>query len=404
MAAPTIAELIAAHAEGHALARAFYVREDIFARDMEILLSAWTCVGHVDDVRAAGDFLAAELGSESAIIVRGEDGSLRALANVCRHRGSRLVPPGRGHAGMFACPYHAWTYRLDGTLRAAREMGDGFEPALHGLKPLPIAVVGGVIFVAFAPDPPALDQGRRALETLTGLFGWQSARIAARKTYAIAANWKLALENYHECYHCAPAHPEFSALHTLARPKARRAKDERDWLARLARAGLAFEEVQAWPIRPDGQELARLIPSTLGPAVATGSKSGELMAPLMGKGEALAGGCAFAEVGRLSAFLAYPDHGVIYRFLPKAPRQTEMEVLWLVAEGAVEGRDYDTAELTWLWDVTSLADKKIVEMNQAGVASLAYEPGPFSPMEDGARIYVERYLSDLARAADDVRP
>ncbi|MEO7026161.1 MAG: SRPBCC family protein, partial [Caulobacteraceae bacterium] len=105
--------------------------------------------------------------------------------------------------------------------------------------------------------------------------------------------------------------------------------------------------------------------------------------------------CVFAEAGFLSAFLAYADHGVVYRFIPRAPLKTEMEVIWVVRGDAVEGRDYDLDRLTWLWDVTSRADKRIIEMNQAGVLSRAYEPGPFSRMEPGTAAYVARYLGEL---------
>ena len=109
--------------------------------------------------------------------------------------------------------------------------------------------------------------------------------------------------------------------------------------------------------------------------------------------------CVFAELGFLSAFLAYSDHGVIYRFIPREPLRTEMEVIWLVRGDAEAGRDYDPEALTWLWDVTSAADKTIIENNQAGVLSRAYRPGPFSTMEPATRMYVERYVAELARLA-----
>jgi Rieske 2Fe-2S family protein len=108
----------------------------------------------------------------------------------------------------------------------------------------------------------------------------------------------------------------------------------------------------------------------------------------------------FGELGFLSAFLAYADHGVIYRFIPRAALETEMEVTWLVSGGSEADKDYDLARLTWLWEVTSRADKRIIERNQAGVASRAYEPGPFSLMEPGTRAYVERYVAELAEHAD----
>jgi phenylpropionate dioxygenase-like ring-hydroxylating dioxygenase large terminal subunit len=209
----------------------------------------------------------------------------------------------------------------------------------------------------------------------------------------VAANWKLAMENYHECYHCSPAHPEFSVLHALARPGARTLSGEAD-----AETGLA--DYEAWDARPDGLEVARVMRSALAADSLTGSADGRPLAPPMGAAGALWDGqCVFGELGFLSAFLAYADHGVIYRFIPRDVRMTEMEVIWLVDGAAEAGRDYELEKLIWLWDITSLADKRIIEWNQAGVASRAYEPGPFSLMEPGAQAYVERYVGELRAAA-----
>ena len=376
----TIAELIAARAPGHALARDFYVRGDVFERDLDLLLGRWICVGHASEVAAAGDYLVAELGLESAIVVRGEDGELRALNNVCRHRGSRIRPSGRGTAAVLTCPYHAWSYRLDGRLRAAREMPEGFDPAGYALKPLPIAVIGGLILISFGDEPPRLDAVEAALGAMTARYGWEDAKVAHRKTYQVNANWKLVMENYHECYHCVVAHPEFSVHHALARPKGRALGSDGD--------------IEVWGAEAGGPEVARMMASALIGGSETGSADGRPLAPSMDRGGS--GDCVFAEAGFLSAFLAYADHGVIYRFIPRATLHTEMEVIWLVRGDAVQGRDYDLDRLTWLWDVTSLADKTIIEMNQAGVRSRAYEPGPYSAMEPGTAAYADRYLSELA--------
>jgi Rieske 2Fe-2S family protein len=378
--ARSIRRLIAERTAGHALPQAFYVRDDIFTGDMDLLLGGWTCLGHESEIAQPGDWITAGFGAESAIIVRGDDGVVRALANVCRHRGSRVCVEVHGASAMFTCPYHAWSYHLDGRLRAAREMPEGFDPSQHGLKPLPLAIVGGLLFVSFGEAPPSLEAAAPALSAMTEHFGWARARIAARRTYSVAANWKLVLENYHECYHCAPAHPEFSVLHTLARPKARKLRPQDDF--------------EAWGPVSDGREIARVMRSDLAEGALTGSRDGALIAPLMAK-EA-DGACVFAELGYLSAFLAYGDHGLIYRFIPRGVLETEMEVIWLVAEDAREGADYDPEQLTWLWDVTSLADKRIIERNQAGVLSRFYSPGPFSLMEPGTSQLVDRYLADLA--------
>ena len=115
----TIAALLAAYRPGHSLGQAFYSDPGIFARDMEMLAGRWLCVGHVSELPAAGDWLTAELGRESAIVTHGPGGEIRALANVCRHRGSRICTAPHGHGPTLTCPYHGWTYRLDGQLRRA---------------------------------------------------------------------------------------------------------------------------------------------------------------------------------------------------------------------------------------------------------------------------------------------
>ena len=372
-------DLITRHAPGFSLERDFYAMPEIFDRDMDLLLDRWSCAGHGGDLPKTGDYLLTALGRESAIVARQKNGGLRAFANVCRHRGSQICTRPHGRSVIFTCPYHAWTYNLDGTLRQAREMPPGFDPAAHNLIELPTRVVGGLIFVSFGQHPPAIDAAASALAVMTSRHGWETARVAQRRTYRVQANWKLALENYHECYHCGPAHPEFSDLHALAQPGHRK---------------IAADDVESWAPGADGAEVFRVMGSSLTEGAQTGSRDGRALARRMGN--APFGACAFAELGFLSAFLAYADYGVIYRFMPKDVLDTEMEVLWLVRGDAEEGRDYDPAALTWLWDVTSLADKAIIERNQAGVLSRFYRPGPFSLMEPGTRQYVDRYVGELA--------
>lgn len=390
-ARPTLSKLAASYRPGLSLPQGFYLRPDIFEVDLRLLEDRWTYAGHVSELAEPGQWLTSELGAESAIVARGGDGVLRAFANVCRHRGSRICVETRGAGAMFTCPYHAWTYGLDGGLRTAREMPPGFDVAGHGLSPVALKVVGGLIFVSHGANPPALGGAEDALSAMTDLYDWPNAKVAARKTYEVSANWKLVLENYHECYHCAPAHREFAVLHALARPNNRDLSPEPD-------PGTEFADFEAWGGTPDGLEVARVMRSPLSSGCVTGSRDGRPLAPPMGvAGARWDERCVFAELGFLSAFLAYNDHGVIYRFVPRDVLRTEMEVIWLVNGSAMEGRDYDVDALTWLWDVTSQADKLIIERNQQGVRSRAYMPGPFSLMEPGTRAYVERYVAELAR-------
>jgi Rieske 2Fe-2S family protein len=379
--------LLHAYRPGFSLPQGFYTRDDVFAIDRDLLLNRWIYAAHESELPAPGDYVLAELGTESAIIIRGTDGIIRARANVCRHRGSRICNKPRGHASVLVCPYHAWSYNLDGSLRAAREMPDEFDPAAYGLLALPTAMVGGLIFVSFGDDPPDITAARHALKRMTDAYGWQNAKIAVAKTYRVAANWKLAMENYHECYHCGPAHPEFAEAHVLARPGARH---------------IGETDEESWPPVSDGREVFRRMHSRLADHADTGSEDGKKLAPLMGAAR-YDKICVFAELGLLSSFLAYPDYGVIYRFRPRTVLETEMDVVWLVRRDAQAGRDYDPDKLTWLWDVTSIADKTIIERNQAGVLSRAYQPGPFSKMEPGTRQYVERYVAEFAAAVNTHR-
>ena len=390
--------LIAGHPADRALHQSFYSDPDIFQRDIErMLMRHWLCAGHESSAPNPGDYVVIELASESVIVVRGEDGRLRALVNVCRHRGSRLCAARSGSAKMFVCPYHAWSYGLDGRLRAARHMPDGFDTSAYGLKQIHLRVIEGLAFVSFAEAPLALTEVERTLQSGYGPYGWAQAKVAHRELYPIEANWKLAVENYVECYHCAPAHPEYARLHVNEQPRVRIAKLNAEMEERTAVLGLEIRTGDHWALlAAPGEEAAYCMRYAMYGGVVTGSADGRPVAPLMGQFNDYDGGATFIHVGPASFFLAYPDHGLIYRFVPKTPWTSEMEVIWLVRGDAREGIDYDLGRLTWLWRVTSEADKRIIEHNQLGVNSRYYEPGPYAPMEANTRRFTEWYLAAIA--------
>jgi len=359
-----IAGLIRRHAPGRALERDFYTDARIFELDMDrILLRHWFCVGHASSVPRAGDFLVVDLGVESCIIIRTQEGEVKALVNVCRHRGSRVctTQSGRAPAGLLTCPYHAWSYDLHGRLVAARQMGPEFDRDPLSLKSLSVRVVEGLIFTTFADHPPDFEPAAAALSHAAGVHGWGKAKVAFKETFSMSANWKLGVENYMECYHCQPAHQEYSKHHALARPA----------------------------------EYVSVFRSPLHEGNAGATFADLRRAPLMGDFTGYDGNSTYFDVGPLSDFLAYPDHGLVYRFIPRSVRHTDMEVIWLVDENAQEGKDYDLEQLTSLWKATSLEDKKIVEWNQSGVNSRFFEPGPYSLQEGHSRRFVDWYLSEL---------
>jgi phenylpropionate dioxygenase-like ring-hydroxylating dioxygenase large terminal subunit len=388
------------HRPGHALARSFYTDPAIFEHDIErMLLRHWFCAGHISSIARTGDYLVIDLGPESVIIVRTAAGEVRALLNVCRHRGSRLVSgrSGKANSSRLTCPYHAWTYDLDGQLLAARQMPESFRRADMSLRTLPIRIMEGLIFTTFAKNPLDLDGAAQALTHSAGVHGWASAKVAHREMYSIRANWKLAVENYMECYHCIPAHPEFAKRHVYARPGEMNEALERAGRTRAQALGIVVPDVDQYGCAAAaGGESVAVMRSALHDGIVSATDDGRSVARLMGAFSASDGNSTYFDIGPISDFLAYPDHGVIYRFIPRTVDLTEMEVLWLVHNEAVEGVDYDVERLTWLWKTTSAEDKKIVEMNQAGVNSRFFEPGPYSLQETYAGRFVDWYLQELS--------
>jgi len=401
-AAPTfdLAALIQRQSPGHSLTREFYTDPEIFERDLQrLLLRHWFCAAHESSVPRAGDFLVVDLGAESVIIVRTSQGEIGALLNVCRHRGSRICSArsGKAPAGRLTCPYHAWSYDLNGRLVVAQQMPEPFEREQLSLKSLAVRVVDGLIFTTFAGRPLDFAPAEAALARSAHVHGWGKAKVAHRELYSIKANWKLAIENYMECYHCKPAHPEFSRRHVYARPAKQVEELEKAGRRRAEALGIFIADLDGYGFAaPRGGESVSVFRSALSDGVASATSDGQPIARLMGDFGDYDGNSTYFDIGPLSDFLAYADHGVIYRFIPRAVQQTEMEVLWLVHEDAIEGKDYDLERLTWLWNTTSAEDKKIVEANQAGVNSRFFVPGPYSLQEPYARRFVEWYLSELA--------
>ncbi len=392
--------LIRGHSPGHALEREFYTDPRIFELDMQrVLLRHWFCAGHVRSVSRPGDFLVVDLGSESVIIIRTQQGEIKALLNVCRHRGSRICTArsGRAAAGRLTCPYHAWSYDLDGRLIVAQQMPETFERASRGLKSLAVRVVEGLIFTTFAERPLDFAPAEQALSRTARVHGWAEAKVAHRIVYSIKANWKLAIENYMECYHCTPAHPEYAKRHVYARPAKQGEQLEQAGRRRAEALGIFIEDLDQYACAAQpGRESVSVFRSALYEGVDSATADSRPVARLMGDFTAYDGNSTYFDIGPLSDFLAYADHGVIYRFVPRAVQHTEMEVIWLVHEDAVEGKDYDVDRLTWLWNVTSVEDKKIIELNQEGVNSRFFEPGPYSLQEPYARRFVDWYLRELA--------
>ena len=395
----SIKELIRNRRSGHSLEQAFYTDPDIYELELErVIYRNWILAGHVSELPEPGDFKVLNVAGESAIIVRGDDGELRAFANVCRHRGSLVCLEKHGNTSKFSCPYHGWMYGLDGRLTAARDMPDDFDFGAHGLKSVSFDAIHGLMFICFTDAPPSLEGCKRDLAEPMAMFDFKNLKVAANKSYDIPANWKLCIENYQECYHCATAHPDYAKMHSLTLTYEQRERMRKELEERMSACGVReydfdFIDTRARP-GEIGYGYSR---SSLFKKYYTGSRDGQPVAPLLGEFRDYDRGASDFTFGAFSFLLAYSDHVVMYVFTPIEHQRSQCEIYWLVRGDAEKGRDYDVEELTWLWDITTQADKEIIVNNSKGVHSKYYEPGPFSGMEAMESIYIDWILQELQR-------
>ena len=392
----SIQQLIKQQPEDWSLKQEFYKQADIYEREIEkIYMDSWLFIGHHSQIPNKGDYFVYNLLSESVIVIRGKDDQIHAYMNVCRHRGSRICVEEKGNVKRFTCPYHAWTYNLDGSLITAKTLGDGIKKEEFGLHKCQIEVVEGLILLNFSDQPSSLDNLKDELSEPMKMFGFNDLKIAAHKNYPIDANWKLAVENYNECYHCAPSHPEYSQSHTQKLTDIKEYdQSQKKMLDSLSACGMKNIEISAdYTSQTSGQEQYAYWRYALFDGYVTGSKSGAPIAPLIGEIKQFNPGASDFNIGPVTFLLAYCDHVVVYVFTPTEHTACQCDVYWMVHGNAIEGKDYDLDELTWLWDVTTKADERIVINNQKGINSRKYQPGPFTEKESSEKKFIRWYLA-----------
>ena len=385
----------------------FYRSPRVYEMELRhLVFKSWIYAGHISELPNPGDFVLFAAGAESLIIVRDRNNEIHALMNICRHRGARVCEKEKGHSKTFVCPYHGWTYSLDGSLRSARhmDMSEDFDRADFPLKRARILVHMGLIFVNFDAQAADFSGPLSNIDIQLGAYELDKAKVAHKQTYKVDANWKFCLENYLECYHCKTAHPHYARIHTLEDLN-KNVKDDVD--AMRARApietGIAGIEKEYRKIYCDAEAFGACVQATrygLYDDYRTGSEDGNPVAPLMGNMKGYDGGAGDFQFGPLSFMLSYPDHCVLYRFVPRGPAKTDMEVVWLVGGDAIEGEDYEIDRLTWLWHQTTLEDKYIISRNSEGANSRFFEPGPLHPeFEKTLMAFIDWYLDTLEKEA-----
>ena len=188
--------LIKNYKSGYTLEQPFYKHPDIYKKEIEAIFNKhWVLAGHTSQIPNAGDYFLFEFADESIIITRTKENTVKALLNVCRHRGSQVCLEKKGNAKAFTCPYHAWSYDLDGQLIAARYMNDDFDKNKNNLHQAHVELVGGLIFISLSETPLSLSQMQDDLKDVFDQYGFNNMKLAIQKTYPINANWKLANEN-----------------------------------------------------------------------------------------------------------------------------------------------------------------------------------------------------------------
>lgn len=394
-----LSRLLDSRRPGHTLPQAFYNSPAVFEADMALLFHReWLFAGHGCEIPRTGDYLTHRVGNAEAIITRGPDGVIRAFHNSCRHRGSRICTAERGVAVRLVCPYHQWSYGLDGRLRFAREMGPDFKPEDHGLKPVHCETIGGYIFLCFAEQAPDFAAFRAQAEPYMTPHVLEDAKLAHMTRTIEKGNWKLVWENNRECYHCPGSHPSLNVTFSdnPAVGGVLGADADPDMLAHTARceaAGLP----SAFTLSEDGQHRVVRVPLLRDTESFTLTGKIASQRPL--------GGIETPQIGSMLLF-HYPttwnhllrDHATSFCVTPLGPEETLVTTKWLVHKDAVEGVDYDVQTLTEVWQATNEEDRRLVEQNQLGVGSLGYTPGPYAPaQESGVAQFVDWYCAALGR-------
>ena len=389
------ARQFAARRAGHSLPQGLYLDQRAYEFDMDAIYGhSWLMAGFECELPKPGSYMALTVGKWPVLITRNRDGEIKAFHNSCRHRGSQICKPGSGSAARLVCPYHRWTYDLDGALLAAGRMPDNFSKADHGLKPVAIECITGGMFICLAETPPPIADFAAKFEAYAAPHDFRNAKLAASSVLVEHANWKLVMENARECYHCATGHPELSKTFPVGMSKhfdlgenARNAA----FADRMDRLGLAHASVEGhwWQvarfalnegcrsISGDGQHLSKKLMCQ--------ADEGDL------------GSMRWAIDPHLFGH-ATADHTFMFSCMPVGPTETHVFSKWLVHKDAVEGVDYQLDQLTDLWTLTNLQDKELAENNQAGVISPGYTPGPYS---EDAEMLVMRFADwycDKARA------
>jgi glycine betaine catabolism A len=334
----------------------YYTDPGMFHTEIErFFFGSWICAGRAAEIPNSGDYFLRDIGAESIIVVRDTAGEVRAHYNVCRHRGTRMCTAPQGHFERIQCPYHGWTYGLDGRLLGAPHMdGLEFSRELYPLHPVQTALWDGHLFLHLGNDPQSLTGQLGDLPAKFAAWHMQDLRLHKRIVYEVKANWKLIVLNYNECLHCPLVHPALNRLTDYA------AADNEPAAPGYIGGSMGFRG-GAETMSVDGKRRRDCLP-----------------------------GLSETDRRRVHYYAIYPnlllslhpDYMMVHTLWPEAVDRTKVVCEWHFHPSQMATPGFIADDATQFWDTTNREDWKVSELAQAGIQSRSYSPGPYSRREE----------------------
>lgn len=349
--------VIAPFGQSRTLTAAAYLSDEVFAWEMaNIFQATWVCVGRGDELLGPGQIRALDVAGEGVLLARDRDGRLAAFSNVCRHRGHELAPVGEAiDARLIRCPYHSWSYRLDGELRAAPTFArtPGFDMSDWPLVDVSVTEYLGWVWVDLSGAAPPIEEHFGNLADLATPYETHRLTTAAVHSYVVDANWKVIVENYNECYHCSSIHPELCEVTPTD-------------------SGVDYQPTGMWcggtMVLKDHAVTMSLDGRSLG--VNFRNVKGDLARQVW-----------YLTVVPNLLLSMHPDYVMTHRLVPVAPDRTVIECSWLFPPEGLELEGFDPSYAVDFWDITNREDWTACESVMRGVRHQGYRPGPLSSGE-----------------------
>jgi glycine betaine catabolism A len=350
----------------------------VFDWELDAIFRGWVCAGHVSAVDEPGKYLVREVGTDSIIVIGGEDGRPRAFLNVCRHRGARIVEDTEGSVRRrLRCPYHAFSYGLDGELRGTPHMDgvEDFDPACYGLIPVRLAVVGGLVLIDLGGEAPDIAEHVGALAEHLERYRFHTLDRGAKMEYQVEANWKAIAENYSECLHCPGVHPELNALS--------------DYMSGDEVVGAGAWCGGSMTLREGAATMAREGNGHVGSRPAIEGLEGADLSSVL-----------YFVLFPNSLVSLHPDYVMLHTLWPRSPERTDIVCEWFFEPATMAADGFDPSDAVDFWDQVNREDWHVCELTQKGVRIRGYTPGRYSAEELDVHAFdvmvAERYMEAVA--------